>query len=472
MTGKILIVDDEQAMCELLEADLRLRNFETEWYTSAEDALQAVNRQSYDVVLTDLNMPGTNGIQLCKHIVTHRPDIPVVMMTAFGSLESAVDAIRAGAYDFVTKPIEMDLLNVTLSRAIKHRQLEEKIRFLSEAVARTERFGDILGTSPAMQELFDQLQRIAASETSLLITGESGTGKELVARAIHRKSRRSKKPFVAVNCAALPDALLESELFGHAAGAFTDARTERKGLLFQAEGGTLLFDEVGELPLSVQPKLLRALEENYMRPVGSDEEIPFDVRIITATNRDLETAIEEGRFREDLYFRINVIQCDLPPLRSRGTDTLLLAQKFLETFATRSEKKVTDISKGVAEKLLAYTWPGNVRELRNVIERAVALTRYDRLGVEDLPEKIRNFQGSQVFIGGDDPTEMVALEEIERRYIQHVLGAVGSNKTMAARILGLDRKTLYRKLRQYQAGTDAEIADSPAVDETSNQPEQ
>ena len=472
MTGKILIVDDEQAMCELLEADLRLRDFETEWYTSAEDALQAVNRQSYDVVLTDLNMPGTNGIQLCKHIVTHRPDIPVVMMTAFGSLESAVDAIRAGAYDFVTKPIEMDLLNVTLSRAIKHRQLEEQIRFLSEAVARTERFGDILGTSPAMQELFDQLQLIAASETSLLITGESGTGKELVARAIHRKSRRSKKPFVAVNCAALPDALLESELFGHAAGAFTDARTERKGLLFQAEGGTLLFDEVGELPLSVQPKLLRALEENYMRPVGSDEEIPFDVRIITATNRDLETAIEEGRFREDLYFRINVIQCDLPPLRSRGTDTLLLAQKFLETFATRSEKKVTDISKGVAEKLLAYTWSGNVRELRNVIERAVALTRYDRLGVEDLPEKIRNFQGSQVFIGGDDPTEMVALEEIERRYIQHVLGAVGSNKTMAARILGLDRKTLYRKLRQYQAGTDAEIADSPAVDETSNQPEQ
>ena len=472
MTGKILIVDDEQAMCELLEADLRLRDFETEWYTSAEEALQAVNRQSYDVVLTDLNMPGTNGIQLCEHIVTHRPDIPVVIMTAFGSLESAVDAIRAGAYDFVTKPIEMDLLNVTLSRAIKHRQLEEKIRFLSEAVARTERFGDILGTSPAMQELFDQLQRIADSETSLLITGESGTGKELVARAIHRKSRRNKKPFVAVNCAALPDALLESELFGHAAGAFTDARAERKGILFQAEGGTLLLDEVGELPLTVQPKLLRALEENYMRPVGSDKEIPFDVRIITATNRDLETAIEERRFREDLYFRINVIQCDLPPLRSRGTDTLLLAQKFLETFASRSGKKVTDISKGVAEKLLAYTWPGNVRELRNVIERAVALTRYDRLGIEDLPEKIRNFKGSQVFIGGDDPTEMVALEEIERRYIQHVLGAVGSNKTLAARILGLDRKTLYRKLRQYQAGTDAEISDSPATDETSNRPEQ
>ncbi len=228
----------------------------------------------------------------------------------------------------------------------------------------------------------------------------------------------------------------------------------------QAEGGTLLLDEVGELPPTVQPKLLRALEENCMRPVGSDEEVPFDVRIITATNRDLETAIEEGRFREDLYFRINVIQCDLPPLRSRGTDTLLLAQNFLQIFANRSGKKVTDLSKGVAEKLLAYTWPGNVRELRNVIERAVALTRYDRLGVEDLPEKIRDFQSSHVFIGGEDPSEMVPLEEIERRYILHVLNAVGTNKTMAARILGLDRKTLYRKLRQYHPGGDESITES------------
>ena len=470
MSGKILIVDDEQAMCELLEADLRLRDFQPDWYTSADAALQAVKKESYDVVLTDLNMPGINGIELCQQIVTNRPDIPVVMMTAFGSLESAIDAIRAGAYDFVTKPIEMDLLSMTLARAVKHRQLEEKIKFLNEAVARSERFGDILGTSPAMQELFDQLQRIADSETSVLITGESGTGKELVARAIHRQSRRNKKSFVAVNCAALPDALLESELFGHSAGAFTDARGERKGLLSQAEGGTLLLDEVGELPLSVQPKLLRALEENCMRPVGSDEEIPFNVRILTATNRDLETAIEEGRFREDLFFRINVIQCDLPPLRARGTDTLVLAQKFLETFAQRSGKKVTDISKGVAEKLLTYTWPGNVRELRNVIERAVALTRYDRLGVEDLPEKIRDFQNSQVLFSGNDPTEMVSLEEIEKRYIQHVLQAVGNNKTLAARVLGLDRKTLYRKLRQYEA--DSGDTDTnpmpPGVDETQN----
>ena len=289
----------------------------------------------------------------------------------------------------------------------------------------------------------------------------------MVARAIHRQSRRAEKPFVAVNCAAIPDTLLESELFGHAAGAFTDARGERKGLFLQAERGTLLLDEVGELPLTMQPKLLRALEENAIRPVGSDQEVPFDVRILTATNRDLETAVEDGRFREDLFFRVNVIQCDLPPLRARGTDILLLAQHFLEIFASREKKQVTDISKAVAEKLLSYAWPGNVRELRNVIERAIALTRYDRLGVEDLPEKICNYRSSQVFIGGEDPTELVALEEIEQRYILHVLQSVDGNKTLAARILGLDRKTLYRKLKDDKlAGENSSVdpdTESPAT---------
>ena len=447
MPGRILIVDDEQSMCELLEVDLRMRDFKTAWFTVAEKAFQALSKESFDVVLTDLNMPGVGGLDLCERIVANRPDIPVIVMTAFGSLETAIAAIRAGAYDFVTKPIEMNLLGVTLNRAVQHRNLQEKVKLLSEAVARSERFGDILGSSAPMQELFDQLARFADSETSVLITGESGTGKELVARAIHRQSRRAEKPFVAVNCAAIPDTLLESELFGHAAGAFTDARGERKGLFLQAEGGTLLLDEVGELPLTMQPKLLRALEGNVIRPVGSDQEVPLDVRILTATNRDLETAVEDGRFREDLFFRINVIQCDLPPLRARGTDILLLAQHFLEIFASREKKQVTDISKAVAEKLLSYAWPGNVRELRNVIERAVALTRYDRLGLEDLPEKICNYRSSQVFIGGEDPTELVALEEIEQRYILHVLQSVDGNKTLAARILGLDRKTLYRKLK-------------------------
>jgi two-component system response regulator HydG len=446
---RVLIVDDERSMCELIEVDLRMRDFAPVWFTAAEEAFDALCREDYDVVLTDLRMPGMDGIRFCSRIVANRPDVPVVVMTAFGSLETAIAAIRAGAYDFVTKPIEMELLALILRRAVEHRHLQEKIKFLSDAVERTARFEELLGESPGMQKLYDQLSRIADSEASVLIIGESGTGKELVARALHSRSRRRAKPFVAVNCAALPDALLESELFGHVKGAFTDARSDRKGLFVQAEGGTLLLDEIGEMPLSMQPKLLRALEENRVRPLGSEREVSFDVRLLATTNRDLETAVEEGRFRRDLFFRINVIQLELPPLRSRGTDALLLSQHFIEAFAKRTSKNVVGMSESVAEKLLAYSWPGNVRELRNVIERAVALTRNDRLTVEDLPEKIRDYRSSQVFIGGHDPSDLVPLEEVQRRYILHVLDSANGNRTLAARTLGLDRKTLYRKLSQY-----------------------
>ena len=447
MKPRILIVDDERSMCEMLETDLKLRDFDVVWFTSAEDGFQTVLEQPIDTVLTDLKMPGIDGLEFCRRIVENRPDIPVVVMTAFGSLETAVAAIRAGAYDFVTKPVEMDLLALTLGRAIGHRELQEKVKVLSQAADLATRFEDLIGASPVMQKLYDQLGRVADTETSILITGESGTGKELVARSLHSRSRRREKPFVPINCAALPDTLLESELFGHAKGAFTDARSDRKGLFAQAEGGTLFLDEIGEMPLTMQPKLLRALEESKVRPVGSDREVPFDVRIVTATNRDLETAVEESRFREDLFFRINVIQLDMPPLRSRGTDVLLLAGHFLTQFAARAGKEVEGLSDAVAEKLLNYSWPGNVRELRNVVERAVALTRYNKLAVEDLSEKIREYQSSQVFIGGEDPSELVPIEEVERRYIEHVLRAVDGNKTVAARILGLDRKTLYRKLQ-------------------------
>jgi two-component system response regulator HydG len=300
-----------------------------------------------------------------------------------------------------------------------------------------------------MLKLYDQLAQIADSEAAVLIMGESGTGKELVARALHHRSRRGAKPFVAVNCAALPDTLLESELFGHVKGAFTDARNDRRGLFLQAEGGTLFLDEIGEMPLAMQPKLLRALEESKVRPVGGEQEIDFDVRVLAATNRDLETAVEEGRFRKDLYFRIDVIQIDLPPLRARGADALLLAQHFVEVCAARAKKQIQGLSAGVAEKLLAYPWPGNVRELRNVVERAVALTRFDQLTLDDLSEKVRDHRGSQVVLAGSDPAELVPLEDVERRYILHVLEAVQGNRTLAARSLGLDRKTLYRKLRQY-----------------------
>ncbi len=451
MRGNILIVDDERNMCELIQTDLRMREFAARWCTSADEAVGQLQHEDFDAVLTDVRMPGTSGLQLCEQIATNWPEMPVVVMTAFGSLETAVAAIRVGAYDFVTKPIEMDLLAMTLQRAVRHHRLQQQVKRLSEAVQRRDGFGAIIGESPAMRRLFDQLVRIADAEASVLITGESGTGKELVARAIHEQGRRSRGPFVAVNCAALPDTLLESELFGHARGAFTDARADRKGLILQAQGGTLLMDEIGEMPLPMQAKLLRAIEENRLRPVGGDRELPFDVRFLAATNRDLEAAVEESRFREDLYFRINVIQLEIPPLRARGTDVLLLAQSFVETFAKRSHKEVVGISDHVAERLLAYSWPGNVRELRNVIERAVALTCHEKLMVEDLPEKVREYRASQVFIGGDNPAELVPLEQVEQRYIQHVLQAVGGNRTSAARILGLDRKTLYRKLKQYDA---------------------
>jgi len=449
MHGKVLIVDDNHAMCETIEVALRPRQFETSWRISAEEAVLALRNESFDVVLTDVSMPGISGIQLCEQIVANRPDVPVVVMTAFGSMETAIAAIRAGAYDFVTKPVEMDMLALTLERAVKHHNLQEKVQVLSEAVDKSRRFEEILGESPPMQHLYSQLERIADSEATVLITGESGTGKELVAKAIHERSRRHEGPFVAVNCAALPDALLESELFGHVRGAFTDAREDHKGLFLQAEGGTLFLDEIGELPLDLQPKLLRALEEYVVRRVGGDKELRFDARIVLSTNRDLESAVEDGRFREDLFFRINVIRLMLPPLRARGTDVLLLAQHFLELFAARSGKQVKGISDTLASKLLGYAWPGNVRELRNAIERAVALTRYDKIAVEDVPEKIRDYQASHVIVGSNNPTELVPMEEVERRYIVHVLESVGGHRTLDPEILGFGRKTLYRKLLRY-----------------------
>ncbi len=450
MRGKILIVDDEQMMCEMLEDDLKRHGFHPTSYLSAEKALDALKTESFDVLLTDMNLPDMNGIELCERVVTNRPDIPVIVITAFGSMETAIAAIRAGAYDFVTKPIDTEFLVLSLDRAVNHRGLQEKVKILDEALKKSHQFDELIGQSPPMRKLIDRLQRVADTETSILITGETGTGKELVALALHRRSRRQKGPFVAVNCAALPDALLESELFGYKSGAFTDAKTEHKGLFFQANGGTLFFDEIGDFPLTLQPKLLRSLEERRVRPIGGTSEIAFDARIIAATNRDIETAVEENRFREDLYYRINVIQIDLPPLRERGTDILLLAQHFVEQFAIRSDKQIAGISNSASEKLLNYTWPGNIRELRNIIERAVVLTRYEKISVDDLPEKIRNYKTSQFLIGSDNPSELVPIQEVEHRYILHVLKIVGGNKTLAARVLGLDRKTLYRKLQHYK----------------------
>lgn len=407
--------------------------------------------------MTDLNMPAMNGIELCERITANRSDIPVIVITAFGSLDTAIAAIRAGAYDFITKPFDIDALVLAFDRAIRFRLLENEVKRLRLQVSESRIFDALDGNSASMKELYDLMARIAESDASVLLTGETGTGKELVARAIHNSSRRSAAPFVAVNCVALPETLLQSELFGHVRGAFTDARVERKGLLQSAQGGTLLLDEIGDMPMSLQPKLLRALQERTYRQVGSDCEVAFDVRILASTNRDLETAVEEGRFREDLFFRLNVIYLEVPPLRVRGNDILILAQHFVEQFSLRSGKQVRGLSGVAADKLLGYSWPGNVRELRNSIERAIAMTRFEEIAVEDLPEKIRKYSTSEIAVVSDDLTIMASLEEIERRYILRVLGAVGSNKTAAARVLGLDRKTLYRKLERHGIGPDVGV---------------
>jgi len=454
---RVLVVDDDHAMGKMVVDRLLRRGYEAVGRNAGEEALALLLTEEFDVVVTDLRMPGMTGLDLCTRIVSHRPDLPVVVITAFGTLDTAIAAIRAGAHDFVHKPFEIEELILRIEGAARHRALHAELVRLRQTVADSEGWGQLLGDSPPIWRLRALLAKVAASDASVLISGETGTGKEVAARAIHAHSARRDAPFVVLDCSALPPTLLESELFGHVRGAFTDARSERKGLFLQAAGGTLFLDEVGELPLDLQPKLLRALQERRVRPVGSDSEVAADVRVIAATNRDLEAAVDEGRFRRDLFYRLEVLHVALPPLRSRGRDVLLLAQHFVQRFAARSDKRVVGFSAPVAERLLAYTWPGNVRELMNCIERSVALTSYEQLVVDDLPERVRSFREEHVLVTGSDPEELVPLEEVERRYVLRVLDASGGNKTIAARVLGLDRKTLHRKLERWaQSSQDEE----------------
>jgi len=456
VTGNVLIVDDDQSMAETLTKAMTRRGFTVSWRTSAAEALQLLDEQDFDVVVTDLHMEGMNGFAFCERIVNNRPDVPVVMITAFGSLDSAVGAIRVGAYDFITKPFDVEALQLTLSRAVQHRRLRDEVKRLRQVVSDARGIDQLLGSSAAVQKVKELIERVADADAALLITGESGTGKELVARAVHQRSHCATGPFVAINCAAIPEALLESELFGHVKGAFTDARAPRQGLFLKASGGTLFLDEIGEMPLAMQPKLLRALQERTVRPVGGDLEIPYEARVITASNRDLETEVAERRFREDLFYRINVLRIDVPPLRVRGSDVLFLAQHFLALVSQQAGKRVVGLSPPVAEKLMAYGWPGNIRELQNCIERAVAYTRFDELTVDDLPEKIRNYRSTDLDIPGVGAHEVLTMDEVERRYILRVLKQLDGNKTTAAEVLGFDRRTLYRKLERWGAALEAE----------------
>jgi two-component system response regulator HydG len=452
MKAKVLVIDDDPGMLDMLAARLTKRGYDVSTRASGAEAIEIVEREDIDVLVSDVNMNGMNGVELCRHVLERRPQLPVILITAFGSMELAIQAIRAGAYDFVPKPFEIDQLALAIERGVALARLKDEVQRLRRAVA-PPGFGTLIGESPKMTELYSILGKLAESDAPVLITGESGTGKELVARAIHSAGARSAGPFVAINCAAVPAQLLESELFGHEKGAFTDARSAKQGLFVTANRGTIFLDEITELPLEMQPKLLRALQEHVVRPVGSNAEVPFDARLITATNRDVESMVEERTFREDLFFRINVLQVDLPPLRSRGGDVLVLARHFLDRIAARADKRIVGFSAEAAQKLMAYSWPGNVRELENCIERAVALASFDHITVSDLPEKVRAHRASELVLATEDPTTLVTLEELEKRYTVRVLESMNGNKAAAARVLGIERKTLYRMLERWGVHT-------------------
>jgi two-component system response regulator HydG len=448
VNGTILIVDDDEDTAVLLRDSLRKRGYDVDAVNSAQQCLERLRTDPADVVVTDVQMSGMSGIDLCVELRQRYPDLLPLVLTGQGGLDTAIAAIRAGAYDFITKPVKVDALAIAVQRALEHLSLQREVMRLRRDQHKDMPIDGIAGSSPAIRETIEMIRRIADSDATVLVTGESGTGKELVARALHRLSPRANEPFVAVNCAAMPAPLLESELFGHVRGAFTDAKRSRAGLFVQAGAGTIFLDEIGEMPIEMQVKLLRVLQERKVRPVGGDEEIPFEARVITATNRDLETEVEEKRFREDLFYRINVVAIPVPPLRARAGDILLLAQYFLKRIAGRTNKPVQGVSGPAARLLMDYDWPGNVRELENSMERAVALCRLDEITVDDLPAKVQEHQSSKIVITTESPGELITLDEMERRYVRQVLNAVGGNKTHAARILGIDRRSLYRRLEE------------------------
>ncbi len=444
---RVLIVDDDDDARAMLEDFVRRHGRKPVTARSCVEALAlAHEHDDIGLVITDVNMPGMDGIELCQRLTEVLPDAPVIVITGHGSMETVVRALRAGAYDFHVRPIEHDILAHSVDRAMEHARLRGEVKRLRDEVIRARPTREFIGSSPATRRMLDMVARTASTDATVLIQGDSGTGKELIAHAIHDMGARHEGPFVAINCAAVPPQLLESELFGHVRGAFTDARVARTGLFLEAKGGTLFLDEIGEMPLEMQSKLLRALQERTVRPVGGNRETPFDARVIAATNRDLEEDVRNKRFREDLYYRIAVVGIEVPSLRERIQDVPALAQHFVQRFAQRFGKKVVGIAAPALQRLMTYPWPGNVRELENSIERAVVLTRFDHLTVEDLPERVRTTSTlpDPILSTADGTEELLTLAELERRYIHRMMILVGGNKSRAARILGLDRRTLYR----------------------------
>ena len=445
-TVSVLVVDDEQSARDLCcdvatDTGIRARGAST-----TEEALEILDQFPVDIVITDLRVPQLGGLELLKRVREHYPQTAVVMLTQFGTIDSAVEATRLGAADYVTKPFRVAELRTKLGRLVHSLETDQENRVLREQLRTRPGFGELIGTSQKMNRVYRLVEKVSHHSYPVLVLGESGTGKELVARSIHYLGERRNKPFVPVDCSALVPTLIESELFGYVKGAFTGAVHSKQGLLESAGGGTLFLDEIGDLPIDLQAKLLRALQEHEVKPVGSTERVSISARIIAATHRDLESSVRAGTFRQDLFFRLNVVQIKLPPLRERKNDIPLLVNAFLEKFSDGHERART-ISEDAVARLLAYDWPGNVRELENAVERAVALGSGPILHVGDLPSNLQ--YGTQERL--PDKDEFLPLDELERRAILRALREAGGDKLAAARLLGIGKTTLYRKLKQYDA---------------------
>ncbi len=458
MTARVLIADDDEVSGRLFSEVLEGEGYQVHRVQSGDAALSAVQNGCPDLLIVDVRMPGISGLEVTRTMHRDHPKVPIVVMTAFGSIETAIEAIREGAFDFISKPMNLEELKKTVRRALAQRELlaakDEKRREVGEA----QPLGAVVGRSAPMVEVYKTIARAAPTRSTVLILGESGTGKELIARAIHEHSSQAARPFVALDCGALTETLLASELFGYVRGAFTGATNDKKGAFEEAEGGTCFLDEIGNISLNMQAKLLRVLQEHEVRRVGSQKQIQIDVRVIAATNRDLRELIRTGDFREDLYYRIKVVTIHLPALRERTEDIAPLAEYFLKRYRRESGKPVTSISDSAMRLLVSYPWPGNIRELENVIERAVVLSNQPVLTEDDLPVEIRHGATQDVFHGSskNEPflvAETPPLEEVKKRYVLRVLGLCKGNVSQAARTLNIDRRSLYRMLVRYKVDT-------------------
>lgn len=446
----VLVVDDDHGHRTMLRTLLSGWGYEVHEATDGQEAIQAVHSRAFDLILMDIRMIRVSGLEALSDIKAYNPAIPVIIMTAYGSVETAVEALKKGAYDYLTKPLDFDELRLTMERAMEHCRLKKENRFLKNSLGEAFDRQNILGQSQAMVKLLETVYQVADSEATVLIAGESGTGKELIAGAIHFNSPRRDGPFVKINCAALTETLLESELFGHEKGAFTGAYRLKEGKFKQAEGGSLFLDEVSEMSLAMQVKLLRVLQEREVTRVGGEAVIRVDVRVLAATNRDLPEVIREGRFREDLYYRLNVVTLHVPPLRERREDIPLLAGQFLRRFAEKNQKEVKGFTPQAMDQLLKHGWQGNVRELMNVVERAVVLTRTEYVTPEDLMLQPGSFDRQEGTEGSDTLSQgQLPLEEVEKAAILRMLDATKGNRSEAARRLGITRKTLRKKITKY-----------------------